>query len=278
MRVNQIAAFAHGQQGGHLAGVVLCKSMPASRTMQRVARGLGRMEATFASPHQDGWEVRSFSAEGEIGLSGSAAVATTAALARECGEGKFTLYRDQGQIAVEGHRCGGRWSASFLSAPTRSTPASPAVLEETLALFGLRRGQLDPRIPPAVAHAGGDHLVLALSSRQILKELRYDAAWALALAEREWFTTFSLVHAEGVNVFHVRSPAPLLDARENPSSGAAAAALAGYLRDIQWPAGAGIAVMQGDDVGSPCRLRASIPAASGCGVRVTGEARFVHNE
>ena len=274
MRVNHIAAFAHGQRGGHLSGVVLCKSMPATRTMQRIASGLGSMETTFASPHQDGWHVRSFSAGGEVGLSDSAAVATTVALARECGDGEFTLYREHGHIEIEGRGSGGRWLASFLSAPTRSTPASQDVLDEALALFGLNPGQLDQRIPPAIAHAGGDHLVLAISSRETLNALRYERAWALAFAEREWLTTFSLIHAQDVDIFHARSPAPMLGSHENPSTGAAAAALAGYLRDIEWAADDGIAVIQGNDV-APCRLWASIPRASGRGVQVTGEARFV---
>ncbi len=38
-----------------------------------------------------------------------------------------------------------------------------------------------------------------------------------------------------------------------------AAALAGYLRDIGWPHGGVIDILQGEDMGSPSRLRAEIP-------------------
>jgi len=55
--------------------------------------------------------------------------------------------------------------------------------------------------------------------------------------------------------------------------GAGTAALAGYLRDIDWPHGGQIDVVQGEDMGMRSRLRASFDAAPGGSIRVSGTAR-----
>ncbi|MEX5614646.1 PhzF family phenazine biosynthesis protein, partial [Pseudomonas syringae] len=60
---------------------------------------------------------------------------------------------------------------------------------------------------------------------------------------------------------------------EDPATGAATAALGGYLRDIGWPHGGLIDIIQGEDMGSPSRLRAEIPQQPGSSIRVSGMAR-----
>jgi predicted PhzF superfamily epimerase YddE/YHI9 len=62
---------------------------------------------------------------------------------------------------------------------------------------------------------------------------------------------------------------------EDPATGAGTAALAGYLRSIQWPHGGQIEIIQGADMGIRSRLTAEIPAAFGASIRVSGFARFL---
>jgi predicted PhzF superfamily epimerase YddE/YHI9 len=62
---------------------------------------------------------------------------------------------------------------------------------------------------------------------------------------------------------------------EDPATGAAAAALAGYLRDLDWPHGGSIAIEQGVDMGAPCHLQASIPDQPGAPIRVSGRVRMM---
>ena len=49
-----------------------------------------------------------------------------------------------------------------------NAPATPDLVEATLALFGYDQGNLDPRIPSAIAEAGATHLVVTLKSRERL--------------------------------------------------------------------------------------------------------------
>jgi predicted PhzF superfamily epimerase YddE/YHI9 len=62
---------------------------------------------------------------------------------------------------------------------------------------------------------------------------------------------------------------------EHPATGAATAAFAGYLRDLHWPHGGAIDVVQGEDMGSRSLLHAEIPAAPGASIRVSGTARWM---
>ncbi len=149
------------------------------------------------------------------------------------------------------------------------------VLEEALKLFGFTPADLDTRIPPAVGHGGGDHLVLALRDREALRAIGYDFEKGRALAEREGFITFNVVYAETTQLFHSRNPFPLGGVIEDPATGAAAAALAGYLRDLGWPHGGSITICQGEDMGALSRLMAEITSERGASIRVSGSARTI---
>lgn len=240
-----------------------------------MARKVGYSETVFAAPTGDGWRVRYFAPEIEVDFCGHATIALGAALARRQGAGSFELTLNHARITVEGHLSATEWGAAFRSPPTRSATIADGVLTEALALFDLTRDALDPRIPPAVAHGGGNHLVLALADRNRLHDMRYDLEKGRALAKREGLITFTLVHAEKPRLFLARNPFPLGGVYEDPATGAAAAALAGYLRDIGWPHGGSIVIRQGEEMGVPCRLLADITPRRGDSIRVAGAARYL---
>lgn len=277
LNVQHISAFSSGQNGGNPAGVVICERLPEPAVMQRVAAEVGYSETVFAAPVGDAWRVRYFAPEVEVDFCGHATIALGAALARHAGPGLFTLDINRARITVEGHTSEASWGAAFQSPPTHSHPAEAAVLDEALAVFGLSPADLDPRVPPAVAHGGGDHLILALKNRTTLHDMAYDFAKAQALAEREGYITFNLVHAETEQLFHARNPFPLGGVYEDPATGAAAAALAGYLRDIGWPHGGAITIRQGEDMGVPARLVVEITPERGASIRVTGDVRTIRD-
>jgi len=275
MIIQHIAAFSNGLDGGNPAGVVLCDELPAPDVMQKVAADVGYSETVFAAPHRDGWRVRYFAPEVEVDFCGHATIALGAALARRSGNGSFALELNHARISVEGRLNETEWGASFQSPPTRSGPVSDIVLDEALALFGWSRDALDTRIPPAIAHGGGDHLILALKDREALRAMEYDLAQGRVLATREEFVTLCLVNAENPRLFHVRNPFPLGGVYEDPATGAATAALAGYLRDLDWPHEGAIVIQQGEDMGVPSRLQAEITQQRGASIRVSGAARFI---
>jgi PhzF family phenazine biosynthesis protein len=87
--------------------------------------------------------------------------------------------------------------------------------------------------------------------------------------------TVVLVWAESATLLHTRNPFASGGVYEDPATGAGTAALAGYLRDIGWPHGGSIDIVQGEDMGMRSRLRADIGAEQGGSIRVSGTARFM---
>ncbi|UVK43202.1 PhzF family phenazine biosynthesis protein [Mesorhizobium sp. AR07] len=275
MNVLKIAAFSDGDTGGNPAGVWIGDVLPDAAEMQRVAAGIGFSETAFAAPEGDGWRVRYFSPESEVPFCGHATIALGAALVRQFGDGIFPLTLNQASITVEGFRDGANVAAALQSPPTHSKSASRELIAEALALFGYSSSDLDPVIPPALVHGGADHLVLALKSREALAAMRYDLKAGQALMRREGLVTILLAYAETPRLFHTRNPFASGGVYEDPATGASTAAFAGYLRDIGWPHGGAIDVVQGEDMGMRSRLHADIPPAPGSSIRVSGTARMM---
>ena len=174
MTVLRIAAFSDGDAGGNPAGVSISDELPAAAEMQRIAAEVGFSETAFAAPHENGWRVRYFAPTSEVPFCGHATIALGAALAMRHGDGVFALTLNDAEITVDGRREGEIVSAALQSPPTRSAPASSDLIAATLECFGYTRDDLDLRIPPAVAHAGAGHLLLALKSREALASMAYD--------------------------------------------------------------------------------------------------------
>jgi PhzF family phenazine biosynthesis protein len=275
MNILKIAAFSDGDTGGNPAGVVIGNALPPAAQMQSIAADVGFSETAFAAQTGAGWRVRYFSPQSEVPFCGHATIALGAALALQQGDGVFALTLNHAEITVEGRRNGKVVAAALQSPPTRSAAAAPELVSDALALFGYAPENLDPRIPPAVIHAGADHLVLALKSRAALSAMAYALEAGRELMDRAQLTTIVLAHSETAQLFHTRNPFASGGVYEDPATGAATAALAGYLRDIAWPHGGAIDVVQGEDMGMLSRLHADIPPVPGSSVRVSGSARVM---
>jgi len=278
MNLLRIAAFADAGRGGNPAGVVIADSLPADSEMQRIAAEVGYSETAFAMRQGDAWRVRYFSPESEVPFCGHATIALGAALALRQGDGVFPLILNQAEITVEGSHRGATLVAALQSPPTRSEPVTDALLSEVLELFGYGCDDLDARLPPARAHGGADHLVIALRSRALLGAMRYELDAGRALMRREGLVTILLAYAETPRLLHTRNPFASGGVYEDPATGAATAALAGYLRDIDWPHGGSIEVIQGEDMGMRSRIQATIPPARGSSIRVSGATRIIGEE
>ena len=275
MNILKIAAFSDGDTGGNPAGVVIGDALPPAAQMQGIAAEVGFSETVFAARAGTGWRVRYFSPQSEVPFCGHATIALGAALALQQGDGVFALALNHAEITVEGRREGAVVAAALQSPPTRSAAAAPELVSEALALFGYTADDLDPRIPPAVIHAGADHLVLALKHRATLSAMAYALEAGRELMHRAGLTTILLAHAESARLFHTRNPFASGGVYEDPATGAATAALGGYLRDIAWPHGGAIDVVQGEDMGMLSRLHADIPPTPGNSIRVSGSARVM---
>jgi PhzF family phenazine biosynthesis protein len=275
MNVQRIAAFSDEGVGGNPAGVVIADALPSASEMQQVAAEVGFSETAFAAPIDGGWRVRYFSPESEVPFCGHATIALGAALARQFGDGVFALTLNDAKITVEGRSGDGLVAAALQSPPTRSKAAPARLVSEVLELFGYREEQLDQRLPPAIIHGGADHLLLALNSREALASMHYDLEAGRTLMKREGLVTIVFAYAETPQLFHTRNAFASGGVYEDPATGAATAALAGYLRDRGWPHAGVLEIVQGEDMGSRSRLRAEIPEGAGSSIRVSGTARVM---
>jgi len=273
--VLRIAAFSDGNKDGNPAGVWIGEVLPDASRMQAIAADVGFAETAFAAPEGEAWRVRYFSPSMEVPFCGHATIALGAALAHRYGDRSYDLHLNDAAISVSGRRDGNTIAAALQSPPTRSAPVDPSLRDALLDLFGYTIADLDPNIPPARIHAGADHVVLALKSRQALARMSYDFERGRALMKQAGLVTVALVSTETPQLFHVRNAFAAGGLVEDPATGAAAAAFAGYLRDLGWPHGGAIDIVQGEDMGFKSLIHAEIGEPAGSSIRVSGTARFM---
>jgi PhzF family phenazine biosynthesis protein len=272
----RIAAFSYNKKGGNPAGVVFSNEMPSEKDMLATAKQVGYSETAFLTQVKDGWRVRYFSPEAEVEFCGHATIASGSVLGERFGEGMYKLFLNQGEISVSAKRsASGGFVATLQSPETWSKPAPQEYVHKILNEFNLSDADLDANFPVRFAFAGVKHLMLFLKDRRKLAEMSYDFEHVKALMQQEGLTTIDLLWRESDKLFHSRNPFPPGGFNEDPATGAAAAALAGYLRDIGWQGGTGFDILQGEDMGSPSRLSVQFTMKKGEGVNVSGETRYI---
>jgi PhzF family phenazine biosynthesis protein len=261
------AAFTSDPSGGNPAGVVLDADGLSPEEMQAIAADVGYSESAFVAQAGSDREylVRYYSPLAEVAFCGHATIAAAVALGRE---GDLVFDTREGPVAITAG--GGRATLTSVAPQIAELPA--ADLAETLGALGWAESDLDPSLPPRVAYAGVYHPVLAVRTRERLAALDYDfERLGRLMAARDW-TTLQLVWRESPDLFHARNPFPPGGKLEDAATGAAAAALGAYLRElgiVQPPAT--ITVLQGEDMGSTGRITVDIPPGRG-GIEVTGAA------
>jgi len=271
-KLHRLSAFTNDPAGGNPAGVWVGNELPDAATMQRIAADVGASETAFVAPATGtDREVRYFSPELEISFCGHATIATGVVLGTTEGEGTYRLATSIGEVPVTARIRNGKAEASLVSVDTQHKSVPGELLDEALTALGWSGDDLDRSIAPAVAYAGAWHLVLAVAKADRLADLDYDFEKLKALMLRENLTTLQLVWREEEFLFHSRNPFPIGGIVEDPATGAAAAALGGYLRDagiISTPAT--FHIRQGEAMGRPSRITVDVPESGG--IKVTGSA------
>lgn len=278
MEIHRIAAFSLGGSGGNPAGVVLLDAPVAEAEMQNVAREVGYSETAFALPvagEDQRWRVRYFSPEAEVPFCGHATIALGAVLGQQKGAGTYKLDLNNASITVEAEAAKEGMAAKLASPATKSRAIRDEELADALALLQLAQDDLDPRLPPAHIHAGADHLVFALRDRTRLAAMSYDLDEGREMMRRHGLVTIMLVHIEDDQLFSARNAFASGGVLEDPATGAAAAAFAGYLRDRGWPHGGRFTVRQGEDMGAPSIIEVGLNDTPGAPVIISGKARAI---
>jgi PhzF family phenazine biosynthesis protein len=271
-RLYRLAAFSDDPAGGNPAGVWIGKHLPEGQVMQQIAAEVGYSETAFVAP-AEGYDriIRYYSPLAEVPFCGHATIATGAVLGRTAGPGAYRLDSAVGNIALDVSCQGGAMTATLVSVPTKFAPANSAMLLAVLETLDWDFDELDTRIPPAVAYAGAWHLVLAAGTKERLDHLGYAFESLKVLMQEHELTTLQLIWVESDSLIHSRNPFPFGGVVGDAATGAAAAALGGYLRD------AGIleppfdfVIRQGEAMGRPSRIKVRVPISGG--VAVTGTA------
>lgn len=250
--VLRYVAFSDRPDGGNPAGVVLDAAGLSDERMLAIAAEVGYSETAFL----DGDDIRYFSPLAEVPFCGHATIATAVALAERDGPGERVLNTVNGPVPVVTRRDEqDRLTATLTSVTPHVDEVADADVDEVLAALRWHRDELDPALPQRVAYVGGDYLVMAVRTRERLADLHYDFDRLGAIMARRDWTTIQLVWREDALRFHSRNPFPPGGVVEDPATGAAAAALGAYLRElgfVQPPAT--VTVLQGEDMGRPGRL------------------------
>ena len=271
-------AFTDRPDGGNPAGLVLDSAGLDSAEMQRLAAEIGYSESAFltAADGPEGtrvYDVRYFTPEVEVPFCGHATIAAVVALAERDGPGAVELRSPACPLAVETRSDErGRLIATMTTVAPESYEVAPADVDDALSALGWTRDDLDPRIPPRVAFAGARHLILAARRREVLTVLDYDYHALADVGRRLDLITIALIWREDASSFRARNVGPSVGIREDPATGAAAAAFGAYLRAlglVDPPATA--TLHQGDDLGRPSVLMVAIPPGD-AGIDVTGTA------
>jgi PhzF family phenazine biosynthesis protein len=276
MNILKIAAFSYKGEGGNPAGVVFSEVMPAPEEMLKIAKQVGYSETAFLVRKEDGWRVRYFAPEREVAFCGHATIALGVALGERFGKGKYKLFLNQSEISVSVEKSeNGVLTATLQSPETWSRDAPKEYVDKVLLAFNLSRHDLDPEFPTRFAFAGVKHLILLVKDRKTLADMSYQFDIVKSLMVEEDLVTISILWRESDELFHSRNAFASGGVYEDPATGAAAAALAGYLRDMNWQGKKEFTILQGEDMRMPSRLLVQYGSKTGESVSVSGEARYI---
>lgn len=268
----RLSAFTDRPEGGNRAGVWIGDESPCADFMQRTAAEVGFSETAFLWPAAGQQRaVRYYSPLAEVSFCGHATIASGVMLGALEGEGRYTLSTTVGDVPVDVRREGAHFTAALTSVTPRHEKADPALLDAALDTLGWKHSVLSEDIPPAKAYAGAWHLVLPLARHATLDALDYDFESLKALMLQHDLTTLQIIWQESDELIHARDPFPVGGVVEDPATGAAAAALGGYLRNAGYlKAPARFEIRQGEKMGRPSLLTVDVPEEGG--IIVSGTA------
>lgn len=273
----RLAAFTTDPAGGNPAGVWLGDALPDPAEMQRIATTVGYSETAFLAPDGSGdpgrFRVRYFSPAKEVDFCGHATIASGIALAERGWPASLVLHTNDGVVDLDVvGDADGRFQATLTSVEPWVRELPDGLLDLLLGLLGWRRDMLDPALPAGLAFAGVRHPIIAVEELSTLAQLDYDFEPMRALMLEYDLTTLQLIWRETATRFRARDPFAAGGVVEDPATGAAAAALGAYLRELgEISAPATFEIAQGVEMGRPSLLTVSIVEGDSR-IRVSGTA------
>jgi trans-2,3-dihydro-3-hydroxyanthranilate isomerase len=277
--------FTDRRFGGNPLAVVLDARGLDEATMQAVAREFNYSETTFVLPPLNASHtarVRIFTPGGELPFAGHPTVGTAyalAALGRIDAEARDIVFDEAiGAVPVRLDRD----AAGAVQRCTLTTAQPPELLETiddvdgVAAMLGLPAGAVTG--PPEVWSCGVPFLVVPLASGGALSLAQLDARrWRTLLEPRTTQKVYPVARIAEAR-WRVRMFAPGLGVAEDPATGSAAAALAGWLaRTVTGDGDRSWQIEQGEAVGRPSLIELTYKQTGDVArrVRIGGRAIMV---
>lgn len=257
--------------------------------LQKIAAEFNLSETVFAWPVENAplmRRLRIFNPAHEMPFAGHPTVGAAIALA-ELGlfpwpEGRETLEivfeEGVGPVPVRIERRAGRPLRATLSAPKLPERGPDGPDAEGLArVLGLAPDRLSPSLAPACYGAGVPFSIVPLRDAGALAAIALDPGAWRALMSDVWAKALFAVAFEEEGEIRARMFAPAMGVSEDPATGAAAVAIAGFLADLRDAPREGCrawTIRQGEEMGRPSRIALEADFAGGrlAAVRVGGTA------
>lgn len=248
--------------------------------MQTIAAELNLSETVFVLPPQDPRHrarLRIFTPGSELPFAGHPTVGAAVLLAEADGASEMVLELGVGPVPVQVAREGAGRHAR-VQVPRVPEAGPPPQSSRLPALLGLDAGRMAARWPAASWSAGVPFAIVPVQDRQALDAVRLSRPVWDEVMRGQWAPHVFVVDLSRADAgeVHARMFAPDMGIAEDPGTGAAVAALAGYLAahrqdgdgDHAWT------VHQGEAMGRPCRISLDYRSAGGraLDVRIGGSA------
>jgi trans-2,3-dihydro-3-hydroxyanthranilate isomerase len=261
--------FTEKPFGGNQLAVLTDASGITPEAMQTVAREFDFPETTFVLPPADpanARHVRIFTPGGELPFAGHPTVGTACAMvmAGQAKVGEFILEEGVGPVAVTTNNDGGAYSARLRLNRGPETSGTVPAVDDVAAMLSLDPGDV---LDIFCAGLGPRFTFVHLASREAVDRSQLDhQQWRQCLAET-WgpqLFVFAGEPRDGAELYG-RMFAPALGIAEDPATGAAAAAIVGFLAAAH---GTGdgefaLSIVQGVAMGRPSFLGASARLENG---------------
>jgi trans-2,3-dihydro-3-hydroxyanthranilate isomerase len=292
MRFFTADVFTDRMFGGNQLAVFPEATGLDGRVMQAIAKEFNLSETVFVLPPSDPAHTRKlriFTPGSELPFAGHPTIGTAFVLSSIGdvplgADGASIVFEEGvGPLAVIVRAEGGRPGYCELTAarlPEEGPPPPP--IEEIASALSLRPDELADGRPPGGWSCGVPYLFVPVRDESVLGRARINPpAWERSLSS--WWATgvFPFTESRGRNGvdFRARMFAPGEGIPEDPATGSAAAALAGYLSSTSGPDDGTLlwVVEQGVEMGRPSRLHVECDRRAGriSAVRVGGSSVLV---
>ena len=273
-RFATVDVFTDRVFGGNPLAIVLDAEGLSTTTMQAIAKEFNYSETTFVLPPADPANtanVRIFNPVMEMPFAGHPNVGTGFWLARQ-GEAFGRLLGDRlvfeelaGLVPITAIHHDGNVVGADVTAPKRLMRGETIPVDAIVACLGLDHSDIVTKIhAPCIASVGADLVFAELRDRATLDRITMNTAafhafppLARGLHVYVWDPD---VATTGLDI-HCRMFAPLDGIAEDPATGSANAALAALIASTRPPGDLVLRIAQGDAMGRPSRLRATVDPA-----------------